>query len=1127
MSVANANERAHQLRHVSILASAGAGKTFQLTNRYLKLLSLDAPPNAILASTFTRMAAGEIRDRILRRLAESAAKSRAAKSLRDQLSQAIEAPNLARKQVLELLDRMAKNLHRLQIRTLDSFFGTIVRCFALELGLPADGRIIDEDEAFALRREAIRMMLAEGDPEMIIELLASLTEGASERAVTETIDATVSALYDLYREADAGAWRAIAPAELLDQDALDAAIAALEDAAPSGPKRTITAHRDDVARARTAGTGDSDAWQVFIGKGLAKPIAAGTDAYYRKPIEPHVIAAYRPLLRHAQGVFRQRIITQTAATHALLTLFDRCYERVKQRRKALTFSDLTVALARAEMRGQLDEICFRIDASLKHVLLDEMQDTNIQQWNALRPIVDETVSYSPDVRSFFAVGDIKQSIYGWRDACPEVLSKLPELLVRPNGELVIEQQSLAKSWRSSPAIMEVVNRVFTAVTRNEAVADFPIAARGWDEQFATHSTARTELPGFVQLRTVARGEDAGRRTTIRLQAAADLVEELYRRNLHMRMTRRDGQRPVTIGVLLRTNSAVSRVLYELGPTRRNVPATGRGGGPLTDAPAVNAILDMLRVAEHPDHTVAAFNVQTSPLGPVVGLCELPEGASEDDDANASWRLGDRPELAIAQQRDPLVKARRRRVASRVRREIAGDGLANTLQRWIMAIAPYTDERQYRRCIQLIDLAQAFDERGHTRLDPFIHMVQARSVADPASSPVQVMTVHQSKGLEFDIVILPELEAELAARRSLKVVYERDGDAGPIARIARYVSKDIWSVFPDLAPVFEQHINRLAHESLCLLYVAITRARQGLYMLVDPPSERARKAPARLSSMLMCALAGARDDDDEPVGPEQVLYTHSHGDAAWFRPLQLVPDEPLDEQTPPSALGLMLPIAFAPTEGPLLRSADPLTAVIQGQTVADVLSLDDAQAGHSALAIRAQLAELDWLGPYERSPRAAFAARLEIVRQAVPTRDEDWARARVEELDEVLQHDGVRAILREGEGEPGVRVEHEIPFARLEGGALQRGVLPRVVIGRSDADVWVIGFPGDRVDDERDAKKRAKAYREVVRAWKQAAAEQWEVTPAAVRVTLLFIRAGVAVECGASASSSARALASSS
>src|SRR5690606_8726876 len=194
---------------------------------------------------------------------------------------------------------------------------------------------------------------------------------------------------------------------------------------------------------------------------------------------------------------------------------------------------------------------------------------------------------------------------------------------------------------------------------------------------------------------------------------------------------------------------------------------------------------------------------------------------------------------------------RRRIAARIRRQIADDGLARTIQGWVRAIAGDTDERQYRRCMQLIGLAQIFDQRTSARIDEFVHMVESRAVADPAESTVQVMTVHQSKGLEFDIVILPELESEIAPTRTLKVVYERDGDAGPITRIARHVSKDMWQTFPDLAPMFEQHIGRLAFESLCLLYVALTRARQGLFMLVDPPSEGARSIPARLSQVLLC------------------------------------------------------------------------------------------------------------------------------------------------------------------------------------------------------------------------------------------------------------------------------------
>ncbi|MEZ4448855.1 MAG: UvrD-helicase domain-containing protein [Nannocystaceae bacterium] len=1049
MSVAG-KQRPVPLAHVSILASAGSGKTFQLTNRYIKILARGAAPSSILASTFTRAAAGEIRDRILNRIAEAALSAQKRRELGKNIDQA----GLAKDTVLDLLAILAHNLHRLQIRTLDSFFGTIVRCFALELGLPTEARIVDEDEGVRLRREAIRMMLDEGDQDAIIELLASLTEGSSERAVTDTIDATVSSLYELYREALPSAWSAVPPTKMMSDAELDEAIAALKAAVPSGPKRTINAHQEDCERVEVCRSNSSDDWKEFFSKGLAAKVADGSMAYYKQAIEPHVAACYFDLLRHAHAVFRQRIITQTKATHDLLGLFHRCYLRVKHRAKVLTFADLTAALAEAELRGHMEEVCFRIDARLRHVLLDEMQDTNIQQWNALRPIVDETVSYPADERSFFCVGDVKQSIYGWRDACPEVLSRIDHLLARPGGVAVIERQTLATSYRSAQPVIDAVNRVFESLRTNAAVQGrYPQAAESWIREFEHHSTAKLELPGYVELRTIGRADDQQKRTTLRLQRAADLVADLYMRH-------RDAKR---IGVLCRTNAAVSRVLYELGPTRRRIPATGRGGGPLTDAPAVNAILDLLRVAEHPDHTVASFNVLTSPLGPHVGLVNK-------DTPGETTGL-------------------RRRIAARIRRQVADDGLARTIQGWVRAIAGDTDERQYRRCMQLIQLAQIFDQRAASRIDEFVHMVESRAVADPAESTVQVMTVHQSKGLEFDIVILPELESEIAPTRTLKVVYERDGDAGPITRIARHVSKDMWQTFPDLAPMFEQHINRLAFESLCLLYVALTRARQGLFMLVDPPSEGSRTIPARLSQVLLCALAEGEAE------PDQTVY--AHGDAAWLTPLKVVSGDPM--ATAPSPLGLNMPIAFAPTHGPLLRLANLLGD--DKKTVGEALTLSEATAGIWGAAIKALFAAVDFLG----EARLGRERLITLAQRAVPSRDEGYAGARVDDFLRMLEAPALAELLSRGTRPASARVEHELPFARLVDGELQQGILQRVVM--DGAKIEVVGFSHDKPATPEAAAERAIAMRALARAWRDAAVEQFGVSEADVTVDVAFVAVG--------------------
>lgn len=1048
------------LQHVSILASAGSGKTYQLTNRYLQILARGAAPYGILASTFTRAAAGEIRDRILRTLAESADGD----DKRDELTRRLQRPGMSRQFVLDMLTALAHNLHRLQIRTLDSFFGTIVRCFALELGLPADARIIDEDEAFRLRRAAIQRMLEEGDEAAIIELLASLTEGSSERAVTDTIDNTVSSLYDLYREARyTDAWRAIAPGETLTEVALDAAIADLRACVPSGPKRTMDAHARDCERAEQCKTGSSDDWMEFFGQGLAAKISDGSCVYYAKPIDGRTVAAYERLLKHAKGVYRRRVIDQTRATHELLVRFDDCYQRVKHQHKALTFADLTVALAQADLSGKLDDICYRIDARLRHVLLDEMQDTSIQQWNAMRPIVDETVSYTPEERSFFCVGDVKQSIYGWRNACPEILSRIDQLLGAGAG---IVKQNLATSYRSAPAIIDVVNKIFTALGNNPSLMRYPDAAQRWDEEFQTHTTQRKELAGYVRLRTVARCEDQAKRQNLRLQEAAHLVHELYHRH--------PGK---TIGVLLRTNGAVGRVLYELGPTRLKVPATGRGGGPLTDAPAVNAILDLLRLADHPDHSVAAFNVLSSPLGPVVGLTEDGPGP-------------------------------RHRAAARVRRMVASDGLARTLQPWVKAIAGQVDERQYRRCMQLIQLAQAWDQRASLRCDDFVAMVETRAVADPSASAVQIMTIHQAKGLEFDIVILPELEAELASTRTLKVVYERNGDAGPISKIARHVSKDMWSMFDDLRPMFEQHIGRLAHESLCLLYVAVTRAREGLFMLIDPPGESSRTAPARISSLVLHAL------HDGPADPDSVVF--EWGDPQWLAPHAPVTAAPVDPSAPhletPQA-----PLTFAPTQGPLLRSTGAMASDLAGRTVGQVLVLNDGPTSAWGGAVRALFAEVTWLEDFSEDKRALLAA----VQKAAPNRDEEYAQTVVLEFLRMLAAPTVRRALSRGSAPASaLQVERQVPFARLEGGALQTGEVPRVVL-ELDPDLsegteghvrraTVLGFCLDNVDTHELAAERALSYREPMSAWRAATAEQWGLERDQVAGVLLFVVAGLAI-----------------
>ena len=127
-------------RCLIIRASAGTGKTFQLSNRYLTRLVDGIPPDQILATTFTRNAAAEILERVLKRLATGATADTNANDLASEIGR----PDLTRADCVRLLTELTRSLHRIRVSTLDSFFVKLAGNFAQELGLPADWSIVDE-----------------------------------------------------------------------------------------------------------------------------------------------------------------------------------------------------------------------------------------------------------------------------------------------------------------------------------------------------------------------------------------------------------------------------------------------------------------------------------------------------------------------------------------------------------------------------------------------------------------------------------------------------------------------------------------------------------------------------------------------------------------------------------------------------------------------------------------------------------------------------------------------------------------------------------------------------------------------------------------------------------------------
>ncbi len=846
--------------NVLIRASAGTGKTYQLSNRYLQLVLAGNAPERILATTFTRKAAGEILDRILFRLARAARDEAGAAELAKQLGLA----GLTLDRCRAVLRQLTTDLHRLRVSTLDSFFLQVTQSLSLELGLPPAWQILDDADNGRLHEESLTQLLERSEEGAVMQLCHWLAKGEVKRGVRELLLESVREMYDQYLETPSEAWRRINRRTPLNAIDLARAIESLADYELEKPgKRLHEALESALASVRA---GD---WDGFLSKGLGKSLAFGDGTYYRVPLPEDLVPILEPLVEHSRAEVINTIVTQTEATHELLDQFHGFYEAMKLDRRSLRFSDLARYLS-AAMRGPLwERLAFRLDARIESLLLDEFQDTSLHQWQVIRPFAQVATDGEPG-RSFLCVGDVKQAIYGWRGGDADLLGAIGTDL-----EVDLETRDLGVSHRSAQPIMDVVNQINRGMVTHSNLGDAETAVRTWADGFPEHGTARQGLPGWVVLETSDAAGDSSidEKRAMAVQLAAQRVREL-----------RDQAPHLSIAILVRTNSQVGQAIYEL--QRLGIDASEEGGNPLVDAAAVQLIVSRLKLAEQPYDTAARFHLAQSPWAATLGL------HGHRDDAAAE------------------------RLAAETMRQLADDGFGATMAAWAAQLAPYANLRERRRLRQLVELGDSYQLSleqprtvGYLRqvreplgTSAFVQRIEEESVRDPSDDPVRVMTVHQSKGLQFDVVVLPDLDNRWTGQAP-NCVTMRTQPTEPVEAAMRYIRKDLRPLFPKIVQrTFDLHAGHEFRENLCVLYVALTRAVHCLHMIVAPDAKstdakgtdagaseghtaeepsRKRSSEAKLplnsAGLVRAALVG-----NELLAPSTVVYRH--GDPEWLTKL---------------------------------------------------------------------------------------------------------------------------------------------------------------------------------------------------------------------------------------------------
>ena len=1065
------NIAADPARSAWVAANAGAGKTYTLANRVTRLLLSGTPPERILCLTYTKAAAAEMQARLFKQLGEWSMLPRAELETKITAIGADLGGPEEMKRARRLFAQALETPGGIRILTIHAFCQSVLSRFPLEAGVPASFDVLDDQTARELMGQARVRVLerAHGDTEEAKALALLITE-VSEQTLANILDTALGSdrrklerfldglgggdLADIIRRAyDADPVRGADEVMTsfcagLDRAQLEAIAAWLE----SGTK-TDKARAEEVrlALGRAPGRTMYEALRnVFLTQqGEArKDIATG--GISKK--QPGLRAAFDATRDNFVIVEEQRRAAHVAAmTIACLTLASAVraeYGRLKQARGALDYDDLVVKTQRLlEQSDAASWVLYKLDGGIEHVLIDEAQDTSPEQWGIVRALTAEFFAGEgtealrdgkPVTRTVFAVGDEKQSIFSFQGADPAQFDKNRHFFrdAAANAAREFLEQPLILSRRSVPQVLQFVDAVFKPDEVRTGLTSDAAAIR--------HEAHRAEDKGRVELWPSTPVADKTQPDPYTLPpvdvpSADSPVVQLARRIADQitgwigRVRLPGHADPVKAGdimiLLPRREPFGNAIIREL--KHRRVPVAGADRIVLTEQIAVMDLVALGRFAlqSEDDYTLAALlrspfcDVSEQELFELAhprGKQSLWQALQEHREERASYATA---HAFLREMRDKadLMPPYEFYAHALVRRGMR----LKLLRRLGQEANDAIDE--------FLSLTFAYESANTPSLDGFLHWIErggaeVKRDMERGRDEVRVMTVHGAKGLEADIVILPDTTTEpdlQPARGSL--LYTDTGVFYPIARA--YAPRAVEDAKAAVkAKMMEEHRR--------LLYVALTRARDKLVVCgfenrhgVKPRSWYA------LAQQAASELGMEIDPGDEAVrvigaGHEDILAPTA---------------EQLALTLPPQKPWLARP---APRDIPAPRIVRPFDAA--GIDEPSTLSpFADNVRFKRGLLVHALLAHLPDVAPPERATLAAQFLRA----QSVPEED---AGALIRETLAVIDNPKFAAAFA-----PGSRAEVAIvaDLSELAPHARVNGRVDRLAV--SDGLVLIVDFKTNR------------------------------------------------------------------
>ena len=844
---------------VWVSANAGSGKTTILTKRVIRLLMDGVDPSKILCLTYTKAAAAEMQNRVFDELGKWVTLDAPAldAAIADLEGARPDRARIARAR--RLFARAVETPGGLKIQTIHAFCERLLHLFPFEANVPARFEMMDDAEQEAILSRCIvhiqKRALAEKDAPFA-NAFARVAEEAGLEGFGQIVREALSHRAALTRFATEP-----------DQQSLRLALGLK----PGETEATIDAETLSGGIPMDEWSGIADIFR--IGEKTDRTFARDLREALAMTTQAEQAAAYRRLFLKADGepktkigtravpaLLRDRLVAEAsrikaltdrrkaalaaARTEALFVIATEVasfYAEEKRRGSVLDFDDLISGTADLLDRTDSRWILYKLDAGIEHLLIDEAQDTSPDQWRILAALTEEFFAgsgQSDAVRTIFAVGDEKQSIYSFQGAAPQEFDQKRSLFRQrvETSDGVFHPVELQLSFRTTADVLSVVDTVF----QGERFAGLGSAAEGR----TVHETARRGKPGLVEIWPLEEPEDeeeidpnaevdALPVTATEVTLAARIAARIaFWMKTDAARFDDDGARirPGDVMILVRRRNAFFECM---------IRALKNAGVPVAGADRLNltshiAVMDLIACAEAALMPEDDLTLATALKSPLIGL-------------------GDEDLIAIAAQRGEIslfealalsaqIDDRYRMAFERLRGWQALARQANPFQFFSTLLS---SEGGRRRMLARLgpDAAEAMDvflgdaiawqNENIASLFGFLNFMHrtSRTVKrelESGTNAVRVMTVHAAKGLEARIVFMADTLSAPHPGHDPKLLELGPPQAGNDA------SQFVWSSSsrkdsPVIAAARERSRQLTQDEYRRLLYVGLTRARDRLYI----------------------------------------------------------------------------------------------------------------------------------------------------------------------------------------------------------------------------------------------------------------------------------------------------------